>query len=97
MSATTSNADSAATIFVQQPFPETLLDLDDYHGVTIRFDRSVSDHQLTRWSTKDPSGNESLFRTDLEQALTLWRLEGKRGIWVHLPEQLSFIVPVSKI
>jgi hypothetical protein len=96
---TTSSSSSPAdaAVLLQQPFPESILDLDDYRGVTIRFDRAEATATTRRWTNHLDSGNSAAttFRQELQDALTLWRMEGKRGIWMHVPQDMAFVVPVS--
>lgn len=64
----------------EPPFHEDVLSYDHYNGVTLDL------HNLI------PSEN---FKTDLETALTFWRAEGRKGIWIHAPTSRAHLVPVG--
>jgi hypothetical protein len=64
------------------PFEEESLAFDHYNGVTIHLDK---------FSTPPSSDT---FQADLEQALTFWKAEGRKGIWIHVPPSMAYLVPV---
>lgn len=70
------------TIFSQQPFPEHLLSYDFYNGVALRLDKIEKG---------DINGS---FQQDLEDALRIWQMEQRKGIWIHVPKHLAHVVPV---
>ena len=65
-------------------FPEEALAHDTYGGVTIKLD------ELTKEGKEIDM--ESFART-LENSLSRWKAEGKRGIWIHIPTACSDVVP----
>lgn len=70
--------DEEFVALTEPPFHENSLSYDHYNGVTLDLHRIV------------PSEN---FRTDLAAALTFWRAEGRKGIWIHVPSSRAELVP----
>jgi len=62
-------------------FPDDILELDTYNGVTIRIDNTVSFTEVD-------------FQERLSASLAAWRKDGKRGIWIHLPTASAHFVPI---
>jgi len=66
-------------------FPEEALTYDTYGGVTIKL------NELTKEGEEIDS--ESFIRS-LQASLSLWKSQGKRGIWIHIPTNCSKVVPL---
>ena len=64
-------------------FPEKVIKYDTYNGVTLK----VANLGLK-------SDSEEKFGTMLENSLRLWKEDGKRGIWMHVPTEDSSVVPI---
>lgn len=64
------------------PFEEESLAFDHYNGVTLHLDKLST----------PPSSDE--FQADLEQALIFWKAEGRKGIWIHTPPSMAYLIPV---
>lgn len=64
-----------------QPFHEDVLEYDHYNGVIMHLDKLSA--------TYDPSQ----FGRDLTTALTMWKAEGRKGIWVHCPSDRASLIP----
>jgi 8-oxo-dGTP pyrophosphatase MutT (NUDIX family) len=73
------------SIILTMPFPEECLTIDTYNGVTV--DVSALPVEQTQQS--------DVFRHLLRQALTIWREEGRRGIWFTIPTSFSHLIPAS--
>ncbi len=71
----------------KQPFLDHVLSYDFYNGVTIRLDRAMMAGEI---------GDATSFRNDLQKALRIWINEGRKGIWIHVPTDLAYVVPVSE-
>jgi hypothetical protein len=67
---------------VVPPFEEDSLAFDHYNGVTLHLDK------LSAPPTSDT------FQVDLEKALTFWKAEGRKGIWIHAPPSMAYLIPV---
>ena len=67
---------------VLPPFEEESLALDHYNGVTLHLDKLST-----------PPSSDA-FQADLEQALTFWKAEGRKGIWIHSPPSMAYLIPV---
>jgi 8-oxo-dGTP pyrophosphatase MutT (NUDIX family) len=68
---------------VVQPFHENVLEYDHYNGVILHVD------QMPEAAISDPSQ----FGRDLATALTLWKAERRKGIWIHCPEDRAALIP----
>jgi hypothetical protein len=64
------------------PFEEESLAFDHYNGVTLHLDKLST-----------PPSSDA-FQADLEQALTFWKAEGRKGIWIHSPPSMAYLIPV---
>jgi hypothetical protein len=70
------------------PFPDHVLSYNFYNGVTIRLDRT-----MMAGETSDATS----FRNDLQKALRIWIHEGRKGIWIQVPNHLAYVmVPVNE-
>mmetsp|Transcript_692 Transcript_692/g.1000 ORF Transcript_692/g.1000 Transcript_692/m.1000 type:complete len:411 (+) Transcript_692:64-1296(+) len=69
---------------ISMPFAEEVIHTDTYNGVTLFAEEIDSSH------TSDPS----IFAEALQNALTIWKAEGRKGIWIHIPTSLSHLIPV---
>lgn len=72
-------------IIVSMPFPEEALWKDHYNGVTV--DISKLPPSLT--------ASPALFEEALAKALSIWKHEGKRGIWLKLKKENSNLIHSS--
>jgi 8-oxo-dGTP pyrophosphatase MutT (NUDIX family) len=75
---TTANDDD---IVLAQPFTEDVLEYDHYNGVIVHLEKLPA--------VIDPLQ----FGRDLATALTLWKAERRKGIWIHCPEQRAELIP----
>lgn len=84
------NTTTVATtaINVHHPFDESVLTYDHYNGVTLDLEKLNDDPS---YSNMDPES----FSRHLEQALTFWQAEGRKGIWIHATTDQSHLVHVS--
>jgi hypothetical protein len=79
------------------PFDESSFTFDHYNGVTLHLDKLANTYPTARI---DSSSGENVnpacsFETDLKQALLFWKAQGRRGIWINVPPNMSHLVPVS--
>lgn len=68
-------------------FPDTVLSYDTYGGVTMDV-KKLFDIGEGEWL------DAQAFQDTLENSLLLWKDQGKRGIWLHIPTCCSHIVPI---
>jgi hypothetical protein len=66
------------------PFDESVLTYDHYNGVTLHLDK-LAEEEVT----------SSTFPQNLKKALTFWKAEGRKGIWINAPTNKAHLVPVS--
>ena len=68
------------------PFDESVLSYDHYNGVTI---------DLDKYDGNDDSSisQQSSFATKLNDALTIWKAEGRKGIWIHANTASAKYIP----
>jgi 8-oxo-dGTP pyrophosphatase MutT (NUDIX family) len=66
-------------------FPESILTYDHYNGVTVHLDHIHHD---------DFSLNAAAVQARLGNALAEWTKQGRKGIWIHLRNNQSELVPV---
>jgi hypothetical protein len=64
------------------PFEDESLAFDHYNGVALHLDKLAT-----------PPSSDA-FQADLEQALTFWKAEGRKGIWIHAPPSMAYLIPV---
>ena len=76
------------------PFEESGLSYDHYNGVTLHLDKISKIYPTPVEGCKN---NVPSFIDDLKEALTFWKSEGRRGIWIHVPLNMAHVVPVSDI
>lgn len=69
---------------VLQEFPEVSLQYDHYSGVAIHVQHLKGDF------LRDPS----TFSKVLESSLELWKMEQRRGIWIHIPKCHGHLISV---
>ena len=72
-------------INVHHPFDESVLTYDHYNGVTLDLEKLNGDPSF---SSMDPKS----FSKRLEQALSFWQAEGRKGIWIHATADQSHLV-----
>jgi len=65
-------------------FPEEALNYDTYSGVTIDLNILITDGEKL---------DAAAFASKLQDSLSLWKEEGKRGIWLNIPTSCSDVVP----
>jgi len=75
-------SDSETESIVTMPFPEEALRTDHYNGVTIDVSKLPSKF----------IDSPALFEDALAKALSIWKHEGKRGIWLKLNTRFSNLV-----
>ena len=68
-------------------FPEDALHYDTYNGVTIHMSKLPPSYQNPQ------SSSSSLFTSTLTKSLQQWKQNGKRGIWIHVPTEYSYVIP----
>ena len=57
---------------------------DTYKGVTLKLD------ELSNGYTEN---NAQKFYSTLQESLIQWKTAGKKGIWIHIPNESSIVVP----
>lgn len=67
-------------------FPETVLSYDTYGGVTMDV-KKLFEIAQDCLDTK-------AFEDTLENSLLLWKGQGKKGIWLHIPTSCAHIIPI---
>jgi len=77
--------ESEAIRVTKIPFDESVLSYDHYNGVTIHLDK----YDLKN----DDDSRQSSFATQLNDALTIWKAEGRKGIWIHASTQSAKYIP----
>eukprot|EP00535_Pseudo-nitzschia_heimii_P013083 CAMPEP_0197195912 /NCGR_PEP_ID=MMETSP1423-20130617/32072_1 /TAXON_ID=476441 /ORGANISM="Pseudo-nitzschia heimii, Strain UNC1101" /LENGTH=445 /DNA_ID=CAMNT_0042649675 /DNA_START=78 /DNA_END=1415 /DNA_ORIENTATION=- len=77
--------ENEVTSVMKIPFDESVLSYDHYNGVTIHLDKY--DQQ------KVPDLRQPSFATKLEDALTIWKAEGRKGIWIHASTESAQYIP----
>ena len=70
---------------LKMPFPEDCVKLDTYNGVTLEV--STLPQELI--------SDTQIFATHLNNAISFWKSEGKRGIWLKISTQFAHLIPVS--
>lgn len=65
-------------------FPEDALIHDTYNGVTINISKLPSEFT---------AHNALQFLVTLSHSLQLWKEDGKKGIWIHVPTEHSIVIP----
>ena len=75
------------------PFDESVLTYDHYNGVTIHLDKYEQNGEEDNTSDDSFSSQQSLFATKLNDALTIWKAEGRKGIWIHADAESAKYIP----
>lgn len=83
--ATCEESNNADETIHTMPFPENALKHDHYNGVTIDISK------LPQNLTESPD----LFEEALVKALSIWKIDGKRGIWIKMSKEFSNLIPPS--
>jgi hypothetical protein len=60
-------------------FEESVLEFDHYNGVTLYLDKMIE---------------SSTFADNLKEALSFWKAEGRKGIWIHVSTDKAHLIPV---
>jgi len=68
------------------------LTYDHYNGVTIHLDKYDKDDEDKTYDDSSES-KQSSFATKLKDALTIWRAEGRKGIWIHANTESAKYIP----
>jgi 8-oxo-dGTP pyrophosphatase MutT (NUDIX family) len=104
------NNSNNASISPPPHFPEEVLQMDDYRGVSIRLDwlgkgddddADADVHSQEASSTMPTTSTRVLladahaFRRLLSAALETWKASGLRGIWIHVPAAYAAVIPVA--
>mmetsp|Transcript_25160 Transcript_25160/g.59342 ORF Transcript_25160/g.59342 Transcript_25160/m.59342 type:complete len:398 (+) Transcript_25160:372-1565(+) len=71
-------------VVTEIPFDESVLTYDHYNGVTMHLDKL---------DNLDDANNQNNFATRLNDALAIWKAEGRRGIWIHTNAQSAKYIP----
>jgi len=81
------------------PFDESTLSYDHYNGVTIDLDKydeqnkNKNDNYTTTANSDSATPQQSTFAKKLNDALTIWRAEGRKGIWIHANAATAKYIP----
>ena len=83
------------TVHVMElPFDESVLTYDHYNGVTIHLDKYEQTNGDGDENCDDSyESKETLFAKQLNDALTIWKAEGRKGIWVHANTESAKYIP----
>jgi len=73
----------------ENPFDESVLSYDHYNGVTIHLDKYEDDKIIDHSS----ASHHSSFATKLNDALTIWKAEGRKGVWIHTNSKSANFIP----
>ena len=87
-------------IFIMS-FPDEMLEHDTYNGISLRLD-----HIHTIDNVDDGNNNNNKidldevlepnsFRERLQSSLEQWRQEGRKGIWIFVPNARAGLVPIA--
>lgn len=71
------------------PFDESVIEYDHYNGVTLHLDKLSSSSSSANINEEQES---ALFAKNLQQAMSFWKAEQRKGIWVHLPTAKAHLV-----
>eukprot|EP00536_Pseudo-nitzschia_multiseries_P010128 jgi/Psemu1/307053/fgenesh1_kg.300_\ len=78
-------------VVTEIPFDESVLAYDHYNGVTLHLDKM---YQLDDGNNQHGKHSKSSsFATRLNDALAIWKAEGRRGIWIHTNAQSAKYIP----
>jgi hypothetical protein len=87
------------------PFPEKALTFDHYNGVLLDLGQLLADADADNTDKNADSSTVTAttttttperFPQDLANALTFWRAEGRKGIWIRVPASQAKMVPVRR-
>ncbi|VEU40448.1 unnamed protein product [Pseudo-nitzschia multistriata] len=81
--------DEESVVVTEIPFDESVLTYDHYNGVTINLEKYEENND---GRADDDSLNLS-FATKLNNALSIWKAEGRKGIWIHTNSQSAKYIP----
>jgi len=70
---------------LKMPFPEDCVKLDTYNGVTLEV--STLPQELI--------SDTQIFAIHLNNAISFWKSEGKRGIWLKISTQFAHLIPAA--
>jgi len=74
------------------PFDESVLSYDHYNGVSIHLDK-YDQHDNDGIHDDSSTAPQSSFATKLDDALTIWKAEGRKGIWIHANTESAKYIP----
>ena len=75
------------------PFDESVLSHDHYNGVTIDLDKYHQNDDDKNTDDSSSTSQQSSFAMKLNDALVIWRAEGRKGIWIHANTKSSKYIP----
>ena len=71
-------------------FPDEMLEHDTYNGVSLRLDHYSDGNNI-----KDEVLQPDSFRERLQASLKQWRQEGRKGIWIFVPNAQADLVSIA--
>jgi len=83
--------ESSSVVVTEIPFDESVLAYDHYNGVTIHLDKY--DQTGDDYDDNDDDSLSSSFAAKLNDALAIWKAEGRKGIWIHTNAQSAKYIP----
>lgn len=69
-------------------FPDEIVETDTYNGIILRLDHTAADNSPIVQKAES-------FRTCLEESLARWKQEGRKGIWMYVPNARADLVPIA--
>jgi 8-oxo-dGTP pyrophosphatase MutT (NUDIX family) len=75
------------------PFDESILSHDHYNGVTIDLEKYHQNDDDKDTDHSSFTSQQSSFATKLNDALAIWRAEGRKGIWIHANTKSAKYIP----
>lgn len=75
------------------PFDESVLSYDHYNGVTIHLDKYHHNDDANESHDDASPSRQNSFATKLNDALTIWKAEGRKGIWIHANTESAKYIP----
>jgi 8-oxo-dGTP pyrophosphatase MutT (NUDIX family) len=75
------------------PFDESVLSHDHYNGVTIDLDKYHQNDDDKNTYDDSSTSQQSSFSMKLNDALTIWKAEGRKGIWIHANTESAKYIP----
>lgn len=67
-------------------FPDELIETDTYNGIIIRLDHATDESEVVSLES---------FQARLEESLDMWRTEGRKGVWIYVPNSRANLVPIA--